>query len=681
MIKFPLFRRINIYDYGLFPGASGDRQLIFDFSPNVSLIAGVNGLGKTTLLTMLLRSLTGPYDLKESGFPATLEAILPKAPVKLNRAALGFFAQRVADNAEKSRMTVDVSFGEDVLRVTRSLRNMSLIALEIDGVPLELESNEEKMKPKADLEKIQENKFQMILRDLMGVTTFVDVLIVLHYVVFSMERRRGALWDGHAQRQLLRAILLENDLVEQLPVLERDASQIDGEFRRARAEANKYQKELQSARVDAQSSPAKRAALRAIQYALAGEKERLEELMQQVVELGERRKELRQNLERAKHSRAGAQAVVEKQKFDMLFELFPTADDAVTLTLARILADEECLVCGADAKKRRLEIEQQLLHKRCPVCNSTFQTLEHVVPQNNLEANRLKRFVKEAEKAETEERTLLLELSTIDNERNIAIAKMEELKNSIRDKSDKVHIYGAQTLEPKEVHELEKTVDFLNNKKDQLAADSAIARKRLSDAYDSARASFAAITGGISDAFSDAIKKMIAEDARLVRGQPTAKMMQDGEPFKVFGFHVEMTAADRSGKAERKHPDDVSESQRELVDLAFRMALLDVAGRGSGCSLVMETPEASLDAIAMRRVGLALAEFSNRGKNRLIVTNNLTNTDMISSLFGGPSQSVNLMDDRCKQILNLLEEAAPNEAVKENREAYRNILDIALSGN
>ena len=60
----------------------------------------------------------------------------------------------------------------------------------------------------------------------------------------------------------------------------------------------------------------------------------------------------------------------------------------------------------------------------------------------------------------------------------------------------------------------------------------------------------------------------------------------------------------------------MSESQRELIDLAFRLALVGVFGGAS--TFAMETPEASLDAVSMERVGRALAGFGSKAGQSIL---------------------------------------------------------------
>lgn len=58
-VRFPRIERVRIANYGLFPG-SKKLGVDFIFHPGVSVIAGINGLGKTSLLRMLYSILLGP---------------------------------------------------------------------------------------------------------------------------------------------------------------------------------------------------------------------------------------------------------------------------------------------------------------------------------------------------------------------------------------------------------------------------------------------------------------------------------------------------------------------------------------------------------------------------------------------------------------------------------------------
>lgn len=128
MLQLPTFTFLSIEGYGLFPGKISGKGLAWEFEKGVCLVAGINGLGKTTLITMLLRSFTGPYDLTGDGIPPKLESIVPEFPIILNQRERMFFAQRVADHAKDATVTLRVSFGKHVIQISKLLCVLSTVA-------------------------------------------------------------------------------------------------------------------------------------------------------------------------------------------------------------------------------------------------------------------------------------------------------------------------------------------------------------------------------------------------------------------------------------------------------------------------------------------------------------------------------------------------------------------------
>jgi hypothetical protein len=64
MISIPIFEQLDISGYGLFPGSDKTGPgLHATFRPGLTLVLGANGLGKSTLVTIIYRLLTGPYDI------------------------------------------------------------------------------------------------------------------------------------------------------------------------------------------------------------------------------------------------------------------------------------------------------------------------------------------------------------------------------------------------------------------------------------------------------------------------------------------------------------------------------------------------------------------------------------------------------------------------------------------
>ena len=271
MIRLPILTLLRVQEYGLFPGTRGD-GINWTFTPGLCLIAGVNGLGKTTLITMLLRAFTGPFDLTADGLPDKLESVVPEHPIQLKARQVRFFSQRVADQATKATFTIRARFGTDEIEIGRRLSDLALLSFSINDTEKDLGAN------RAD----KEAEFQQQMCSFFNLSSFVDVLLVLHHVVFFKEDRPGALWDENAQRHVLRALFLEKALAAQVATAERLVQSTDSKARNQSANAYSIRRSLEQARATQVGSSEKSIELateQALLDAELSERERLEGLL------------------------------------------------------------------------------------------------------------------------------------------------------------------------------------------------------------------------------------------------------------------------------------------------------------------------------------------------------------------------------------------------------------------
>jgi hypothetical protein len=139
-------------------------------------------------------------------------------------------------------------------------------------------------------------------------------------------------------------------------------------------------------------------------------------------------------------------------------------------------------------------------------------------------------------------------------------------------------------------------------------------------------------------------------------------------------FQLDLSAAGFEVLVPRDGPDQVSESQREFIDLAFRMALMDVAGSGGVGTLVIDAPESSLDAVFVSRAATVLMRFATANNmNRLVMASNLVEGQLIPTLLKTAAA-----DASPAQLVNLFELAEPTAAVRQLREEYDRALAKVL---
>lgn len=674
MIYLPVLTELKVANYGLFPGEPHGSGIAWSFRPGLSLFAGINGLGKTTLLMMILRSFTGPYDLTGDGVPQALGVALPQSPVPLRPRGKSFFAQRVADAAENAEATLSATIGERHLRISRRLKDLFLQRCELDGEPFDL--------PSAKGER--EVPLQSKLAELMGLGSFVDALLVLHHVILFHENRPGALWDPNAQRQILRALCLDRHDASRVAELERSLQSADSQARNIHARITATETDLREAQRRESGSRGVLAQLEAEQKLLDAELEEAARLEATLEQLEEDRQEARLAHERVKIEREEAVGAIERLKYTALFGLFPNMDDTTRLVLSRIMTENRCLVCNADAIEKRLELEDQIARGCCPVCGAEPSSQDSVIAPHEFEQAKLDRARDRAERAKREEETKSQQLRDFTIEYDRTIERLSYVRQLIQERKRKDKRLRSELPQSTTSIEYESTLKTLRNQFRHWEGTRATRLQELRTLLDSKEDIITAKSEQLMDTFAELTQALLVEEVRLAQVSAEPRYMQAPgraeDRLRVPAYAAEMTAADRSGFVRRNAPSDVSESQRELVDLAFRLALVRVFAGDSACTFVMETPEASLDGLAMERVGRALATFAAANDNRLVVTSNLTNAGLITALFGGPTTTKRQVRDRLQRVLNLLQVAAPNRALLQDKEPYDTLLQQVLSG-
>ena len=153
----------------------------------------------------------------------------------------------------------------------------------------------------------------------------------------------------------------------------------------------------------------------------------------------------------------------------------------------------------------------------------------------------------------------------------------------------------------------------------------------------------------------------------ITRSSHKARVGQGGQTIEFPSYALDMTGSDFLDKVRRTGPSDVSESQREFIDLAFRMALIKAASQSASGSLVIDTPESSLDVVFAKRAAEILLRFSSaHGDNRLVVTSNLVEGSLLPTLAGAAAP-----DNRdMTRLVDLFEIAKLTRAVRHARLDY-----------
>jgi hypothetical protein len=655
-MRFPVIRQLEITGYLLYPGEDGT-GLSATFERGVSIIAGINGLGKTTLLSAMLRLLIGPVDvLREDADDVGStrhELISWRTP--------GFFRSRVPDEAVTATVAGRLTFGADRVYVERSMRDLRIRSLSHNDVRLNAD----------------EDTFQRLMLQMSGVASFYDFHFIVRNLLFYLEDRRPLIWSDDAQFEIVRILFIPGEEASTLSALYDDVKKVDSRYRNLLTETNRSvrrlteQKRAEGSRQSTMTAYAiQREAYQAAQDQLDRVESRINEAIIKERGLGDeiRRRQLEQ--ETAYREYEGIQQAY-------FANAFPKAHETFHYMLAHIVANGGCLVCGSAAEQKAAELRQSIENGHCPVCDSPAELQEHVVAAPHVAAERVNKAARDLSAIDAglgsmrDERLRLM--ATIDD----LLKERRECQEGLEEVHGKIASLGAKLPASTEaISELEASVRVAQEQVSILLKDRTEKITRYRRMMQAASQRIVAAHGQIKEHFQNYVKEFLAETCELNYRSRRRPIGESGQSVDFPGFDVMMTSGvfpdDPQPRFSRA---DISESQKEFIDLAFRMALIrTAAAEDGGAMLVLETPEASLDSLFIYRAGDLLRNFAEQGGengNVLIASSNLNDANMIPALLGIDRRPDTPQAEIESRMVNLLRVAAPNAAMAKQGDSYR----------
>ncbi|MGJ4965230.1 AAA family ATPase [Bradyrhizobium sp. HKCCYLRH3061] len=662
MVSFPVFQTLTIENYGLFP-SSYDTPFNVSFNPGQTVIVGVNGSGKSTMVALLLRMITGPFDLPGSRSEEELGQIRPEA-ARFDRHQRSYFALRVADGATSAKARLVVKFGARALVIQRRLSDLSLISASFARDAVELDDDE--------------NSYQKLIANCFGVDTFFDALIILRYLIFMLEDRRSLVWDKTAQRQIFRVLVLPPEEATRLAVAQQLLISTDSAYRNTFNMITRRRKEQEQASNRVQKLHDVEAELRIKQAEVNANRDQLERIGLLRIRADKERRDARLEKLGAGEAREASLRELERIKMRSLQHWFEPSKQTAHYIIAHLLAEQKCLVCGTDPAPNVADLEQRINEGKCPVCGSLHALAERDPSFSRLDTARIKRLEKEIRladeqmtEAETKEIAATREFAKLENDYEQTKQRSISLDQEI------VQLLKRMPAERAALSRSETELDVLDNilrsdhsKRERAAQNFQKQTVRVTENVQQ-------LQDRIAGAFQRFIMLFVKEEAALVYQTVQEKVAQGLATFAFPVFRLAMTGGSVAGLMVREGPDSVSQSQAEFVDLAFRMALMTVAAPRSATSLVVDAPEASLDFLFATRAGNQLSTFANsNSNNRVIVTSYLPSQHFVSAFIAG----IKGQQKRRERIVNLINNAAANAAMRDDRAKYTEFLENIIKG-
>lgn len=660
MVTFPRITGLTTEGYQLYPGREGNDFLKLEFEKGPWVVLGVNGIGKSTLLLLLKHLLVGSVVSRSAGFAG--EGANDLFPIDK-----GLFGVRVEDRARNARATLECKFGFTRLTVVRNLYDLSLISA----------SAQER---RGETEVGDEDSYQELLTALMGLKRFEDVVGVMDRVIFKLERRVDLLWDQDAQFEIFKAILT--------PEISRTMRDIEGRIISADSRARNLHAQLYRASRDIAKEDARERSQASVKARLAdaqAELETAEASLAGAIEALDNVKEARLNarlyLKRSEKDVENAADKYETIKLKALQSAFHELDQSSSYLLLRVLADHRCPACGADASELAAQIEHRQKTDLCVICSTelstrrksggkiasispglqkkataAFETLTRA--QQERDENAMTRA--EAEAAWKEASEYANSLSTLMDEISRQILRLEKKLP----KGDRVARHAKQG----DINAWRLTIEALRR-------DRAKAEAEYSEFVAALRRKVEKIKSRFAKIFQKRAEPFFGDQARLKYVPRSRSIGQYGESFEFPAFEIEMNAGPGYGEFIRREGEQVSLSQREYLDIIFRMSLIETISARGGSSFVIDGPEVSVDAVFGERAGILFADFAESDKRNLILACNVVEGALIPKSLGNYGDH----DEKRARIVNLLEIARPTSTLERLRIEYEEKVEKIIS--
>ncbi len=622
------------------------KGLDWHVAPGVNAVVGGTSLGKTTLV----------YALQFAVFGKLVIGASERIEREFFRDRL---TRRTANALDRDPPTVRVEFsvGSSHFALSRALLSGALLDVICDG------------------ESIRANRYEQVLADKVGLKNDFNSLVRLQsHLFFFGESRYLLAWDNQVQHELINLMMSDHATYLRLGELWKQVESEDSMARNLSAQAVRMDRDLleilkNESNVDklkrrsdasqlAQQQKDQEKLLLLVRKRISEEQKSEETLNRQVAETY------------ASFHRELSQLEASQSDYEDATLLAIAWNDPTTASARRALEEfyrtpdqRDCPCCGRPGivGNAALFAEATATRERdgnCVVCSKDLPqaprgTEGQPLPElgTNAEAAKLRTFLFQREQV----RSRLSDLRTEESQVLQALAQVREaaLKHAVENPTSAAEIMRI-TIGQMRAREKEA--------KKERDRKLTILKRELSNT----NAVFSRIQHKIVTAFKKYASLYLDEPcdvAFLSEAElPAKRGPQVKAPHAAF-FPVVSGQTRPSAQA-------LSDAQRSFVDLAFRMAVIEVWHQTTThtATMVIETPEGAVDIAYMERVATMMRTFGEQG-HTMIITTNLNNSFFLPEVMAHWPK-----DARRNHILNMLEEGSPRQVQVDHKRDFDEIL-------
>lgn len=608
--NFPKIETILIKNFSLYSKDNICVEVTENINNGVFCLAGANGLGKTTFLSIINYALTGIV------LEPNKNVLSPDEIVKSNKIFTErYFKGRIkAEFSNIADVELSIKINDKFIRIVRGFSNREELKV-FEFYKKEKNKkisiiNTNDLSPR-ELLSLYEN----IITQETAFGNFDYFIFYQLYVLTFDENKKLLFWDKNAANQAL-SIAFNDDLTntDKLLSLKREMDKAESDGRNARWQATQIKNQIDEllntkASLDSQN-------YEELKKEYDGINNKIEEFENIFSEINNEYDVLlkKQNL-------INGEILTLKTKHKKLFSEYsePRSKLLENPTIKLAKTSHTCFLCGAHGQNIIENIERKLYNETCPACDTNINNGNIEVQESLLKKIRqvdsdLALKSKYLDEIILETETKKLEYDKIGVQLNSSKEKLEQflkINNQISfsrtgDTSIDVLIENYE----KQFKDFDKKSKDYYKKRDESQPEYDSLLKKVDEGYNEAKSTFVPLFKNLAESFIGLNLNVYSE--------------KKGRDFVLY---FEMKDSARTASFQ------LSESQRFFLDIALRMSLtIYLSSEENHATMLIDTPEGSLDIAYENRVGKMFAQYVINYEQNIIMTSNINASRLLISL-------------------------------------------------
>jgi len=578
---------------------SGNKDIRVEFSKPVFCLAGANGLGKSTFLTVVLYGLTGL--VREPSY--RLRSVEEFERDNVGFAKEYFSGRIVGGDRDSAEVEIVFELGAHTLSVRRGFFSSQVVDWSVRG-------------PEGDSPS-DATSYEAAVCSLTGLGSFGQFSFLIHYVLAFDEHRELLFWNPALLTSVL-YLLVGWDPQEAMRAdhLAREVEKVDSRVRNLQWDITKSREYISKLQQDYEKASDEAEDARGKHRQLHDEVRQLQEKVD--IATKQRLYVSAQIAER------DASLNLLRSRYSQLFNQLLRSAQAYRLgshpIIQRAIASGVCELCGAQSPAVARAVSELLDSADCPLCRSLLVRDQGAELPVWAELASLDQELTAAEKA----------LDTLRKEQTELALGLEEMSTALEAKASQLleldalptdlGASGAGRSEAIDVlvNAQRQNMDAIRGLKERaqqerkrLKNELLTLRQRLKLSYREAELDFVPKFRALAMKFTG-LEVGIQLEEQIVDHKPQIRLVLE------------------LGDTQRQQSHQLSESQRFFLDIALRMAFVLHVSQEAGMMLI-DTPEGSLDIAYETNAGQMLSDFALQGR-QLILTANINSSGLLRTM-------------------------------------------------